>query len=101
MYCLVLALVSVLSIECMEPASTVGLNDLVNPDPAVRIRAIKWAGDNKVESAIPLLVDRLQEQDESVRFFAISALQRITGTDHGFDYKAGEADRAQAVQRWR
>jgi hypothetical protein len=86
---------------CTTPAPKIGLNDLVDSDPAVRIQAIKWAGENKVEQAVPLLVDRLQEQDDTVRFFAIAALRKIVGTDHGFDYKADAASRAQAVQRWR
>jgi hypothetical protein len=78
-----------------------GLSDLNNPNPTVRIMAIKWAGDNKVSSAIPQLVDLLQDEDTSVRFFAIEALQRITGTDNGYDYKAGPQLRAEAVERWR
>ena len=79
----------------------IGLSDLENPNPAVRIMAIKWAGDNKVSSAIPRLVDFLHDEDSSVRFFAIEALQRITGTDNGYDYKARPQLRAEAVERWR
>lgn len=77
------------------------LSDLDSPNPAVRIMAIKWAGDNKASSAIPRLVDFLQDEDTSVRFFAIEALRRITGTDNGYDYKASPQLRAEAVERWR
>lgn len=77
------------------------LSDLDSPNPAVRIMAIKWAGDNKASSAIPRLVDFLQNEDASVRFFAIEALRRITGTDNGYDYKASPQLRAEAVERWR
>jgi hypothetical protein len=77
------------------------LSDLDSPNPAVRIMAIKWAGDNKASSAIPRLVDFLQDEDASVRFFAIEALRRITGTDNGYDYKASPQLRAEAVERWR
>jgi hypothetical protein len=86
---------------CSANMQPVGLSDLENRDPAQRIRAIKWAGENKVQAAVPLLVDRLQEQDSAVRFYAIEALRRITGTDRGYDYKADAASRAQAVARWR
>ena len=86
---------------CGGPPKTVGLLDLENPDPAIRIRAIKWAGENKLTEAVPLLVDRLQEQDVSVRFYAIMSLKRITGTDQGYDYKADAASRSEAVARWR
>ncbi len=78
-----------------------GLSDLDSPNPAVRIMAIKWAGDNKASSAIPRLVDFLHDEDTSVRFFAIEALRRITGTNNGYDYKASPQLRAEAVERWR
>ena len=86
---------------CGQTVEKIGISDLESPDPAVRVRAIKWAGENKVSEAVPLLVDRLQEQDSSVRFFAIMSLERITGTDHGYDYKADAAARKEAVDRWR
>lgn len=79
----------------------IGLSDLDSPNPAVRIMAIKWAGDNKASSAIPRLVDFLQDEDTSVRFFTIEALWRITGTNNGYDYKARPQLRAEAVERWR
>ena len=77
------------------------LSDLQDPNPAVRIMAIKWAGDNKVSSAVPQLVNSLQDEDRSVRFYAVEALRRITGTDNGYDYKANPKLRAEAVGRWR
>lgn len=77
------------------------LEDLGNPDSAVRVMAIKWAGENKLSAAVPQLVDLLQHEDRSVRFYAIGSLERITGTDNGFDYKADPQKRAAAVQRWR
>ena len=77
------------------------LSDLKNPNPSVRIMAIKWAGDNKISAAVPQLVDSLQDEDKSVRFYSIEALRRITGTDHGFDYKAAPHLQAAAVKRWR
>jgi len=78
-----------------------GLSDLESPDTRVRIMAIKWAGDNKISPAVPELVDFLQNEDKSVCFYAIEALRRITGTDHGYDYKAAPHIRAAAVKRWR
>ncbi len=78
-----------------------GLSDLDNPNPTVRIMAIKWAGDNKISQAVPKLVDFLQDEDKSVRFYAIEGLRRITGTDNGYDYKTAPHIRAAAVKRWR
>jgi hypothetical protein len=86
---------------CAEPQPAPVISDLESSNPDLKIRAIKWAGENKIESAIPLLVDRLQEQDSSVRFFAICALKKITGTDLDYDYKADARQRAEAVKKWR
>ena len=79
----------------------VGLSDLEDPNPTIRIMAIKWAGENKITAALPQLVDSLQDEDPSVRFYAIEGLRRITGTDNGYDYKAQAHERAASVERWR
>ncbi len=77
------------------------LADLEDPNPAVRVMAVKWAGDNSKSSAVPQLVNLLQDEDRSVRFYSIGALRRITGTDNGYDYKAVPQKRAKAIARWR
>lgn len=79
----------------------VGLAELEDPDTVVRIRAIHWAGENAGQEAVPLLVERLTDDDKSVRLYAIASLQQITGKDYGYDYKANASQRAQAVTRWR
>jgi hypothetical protein len=77
------------------------LSDLGNPNPMIKIMAIKWAGDNKLSSAVPQLVDLLQDEDRSVRLYSICSLRRITGTDCGYDYKAAAHVRAVAIKCWR
>jgi HEAT repeat protein len=79
----------------------VGLADLENPNPTIRIMAIKWAGENKIKAAVPQLVDSLEDEDAAVRFYAIEGLRRITGTDNGYDYKTSAGERAASVKRWR
>jgi len=74
---------------------------LESSSSTVRIMAIKRAGDSKDSAAVPKLVDCLQNEDESVRFYAVEALRRITGTDRGYDYKDPPQKRAAAVKRWR
>ena len=76
------------------------LSDLNNPNSTIKIVAVKWVGDNKVSSALPQLVDLLQDEDRSVRLYSIEALRRITGTDCGYDYKSAAHVRAAAVKRW-
>ena len=83
------------------PESADSLGALEDESPAVRIRAIKWAGQNGASAAVPLLVDRLMDEDQVVRFYAIESLKRITGSSYGYDYKGDAVERARAVRRWR
>lgn len=74
---------------------------LTAPDPKLRIRAIRAAGQRRDVQAVPLLVDRLEDEDEAVRFFTIQALERITDTTLGYLYYKPASHRARAVDRWR
>lgn len=87
--------------QLLEGKKSPVVADLENSDPLVRIEAIKWAGDHNVREAVPVLVDRLQEDDPAMRFYAIEALKKITGGDQGYDYKADAVERRKAVARWR
>jgi hypothetical protein len=94
-------LVALVLVGCAGPFDRkIGLKDLDHPNVAVKIVAIKMAGDSKASSAVPQLVDFLQNEDVSVRFYSIEALRRITGTDCGYDYKAAPHVRAAAVRCW-
>ena len=88
-----------LALGCQNRKMT--LADLHDPLPTVKIRAIKWAGDNQIKEAVGPLIDALGDEDKSVRLFAIGALVRITGSDHGYHYQASPQARAQAIQHWR
>ena len=70
-------------------------------DPVVRAKGCKLAGDDRQTAMVPLLVDRLEDPDSAVRFFAIEALRRITGTD--LDYREADtpAAKAKTIARWR
>lgn len=67
----------------------------------VRMAAILQAGREKDPKALPYLVDRLGDSYAEVRFAAIVALEKITGTDREYRYWAPTADREQAIVRWR
>ena len=84
---------------CARPASLT--QRIQDNDPKVRIAAIQEAVEDKDQQVVPLLVDRLLDQDRSVRFFASRALKEITGEDHGYDYRADQSSRRAAVARWR
>lgn len=69
--------------------------------PHERMRAIHRAGELRDPQAVALLVDRLEDDDAGVRFYALLALERITGERFGYDYAASAPERAAAVARWR
>lgn len=75
--------------------------DIQSPDAGERILGIRQAGEHKDRTAVPLLVDRLEDEDEAVRFYAILALDKITGQRLGYDYTKPAAERLPAIERWR
>jgi HEAT repeat protein len=80
-----------------------------SPDPpslqsnsaATAVPAIKAAANQNDRSAIPRLIQDLDDHDSAIRFAAISALKRMTGQDLGYKYYQAEWDRRPAVQHWR
>ena len=87
---------------CGSPTPRSSLyQQLQDEDPSVRIQAIHHAGQAKDPQAVPYLVDRLSDSDSDVRFFAIVALQKITGQTMGYDFYAPSPQRDAAIQRWR
>jgi HEAT repeat protein len=71
---------------CMVSPEPVGdvMTSLQSTDPSLRARAAVKAGNNQDTRAIPLLIDRLEDPDPSVRMFAGTALRKITGEDMGW-----------------
>jgi hypothetical protein len=82
---------------CAAPRGPLVVTD---PDPSVKIPAIKKAAGKRDRSATRQLVADLESDDPAVRFYAINGLQRITGERFGYDYYADEQQRQPAVQRW-
>ncbi len=74
---------------------------LNSPRPDERARAAIRAAETGDRDVIGILVDRLEDPDEGVRFYAILALERLTGTRMGYDYRVGWSQRRRAVQEWR
>ena len=74
---------------------------LMSENPAERAAAIKHAAEIRDRSVIHILIDRLEDEDEAVRLFAILALEKLTGQRHGYNYHASRVERFRAVRRWR
>ncbi len=66
-----------------------------------RILGVRAAAEAKDADSVPLLVDRLEDEDDAVRFFAILALEKITGERFGYNYASPAQQRAVSVEQWR
>ena len=82
---------------CTAPRGPLVVTD---PDPSVKIPAIKKAVRKKDRNAVKQLVTDLDSDDPAVRFYAINGLHKITGLRLGYDYYADEEERQAAVRRW-
>jgi hypothetical protein len=91
---------------CLALAATgcsgyAGPRTVANPDPAVKIPLIKQAVARHDTSIIPQMIADLCSDDAAIRFYAIDALYRLTGTTRGYCYYADSVSRAPAVSRWK
>jgi hypothetical protein len=89
------------------------MDRLESGDPGQRIRGIVDLTNRATQTSLPLmdrprpadliprLVDRLEDEDEAVRFYAILGLERLTGTRLGYRYSGSVVQRRAAVERWR
>ena len=83
---------------CVHPRRPVVITD---PDPTIKIPAYKRAVRKKDPAAVRQLVEDLESDDPAVRFYAIHALDRLTGERFGYRYYDGAEQRQPAVGRWR
>jgi hypothetical protein len=72
-----------------------------NPDPSVKIPAMKQSVESKDMTQVRQMINDLESDDPAVRFFAISALEKLTGQTFGYQYFADEDKRALAVGKWK
>ena len=70
-------------------------------DPTANIPAIQEAARENDRAAIPQLVRQLESDDPAVRFYAIEALQRLTGETFGYRFYDDADERRPAVERWK
>lgn len=96
-----------LSTAGCRPAPLAFPASLNSQRPEERVRAVKqavtypYATPEDRQTALEMLVTRLEDDDDAVRFFAILALDRMTGTRLGYSYHAPLDERTRSVQAWR
>jgi hypothetical protein len=82
---------------CVHPSGPLSVK---NPDPTVKIPAIKTAVQQDNRSVAPQLVHDLSSDDPAVRFYAIQGLRRLTGQDFGYRFYDDSLARLPSIQRW-
>jgi hypothetical protein len=82
---------------CTAPRPPLVVTD---PDPSIKIPAMKKAVETDNRSAIPQMIRDLDSDDPAVRLFAIEALQRLVKTTFGYDYYLDRGQRKAALERW-
>jgi hypothetical protein len=90
-------LLAVVSLSCTAPRPPLVVTD---PDPSIKILAIKAAVERGDRSVIPQLVKELESDDPAVRFYSIGALEKLTGERFGFEYYQDDNQRKPALQKW-
>ena len=70
-------------------------------DPSNNIPAIQEAARTNDHNAIPAIVRQLDSDDPAVRFYAIEALQKLTGQTLGYQFYDDANLRKDEVARWR
>ena len=70
-------------------------------DLFVRLATARVLGDLGNTSAVPALIDALEDSEPSVRETAVLSLRRLTKREFGFDPSARAADRERRIREWR
>lgn len=72
-----------------------------DPTPAARLGAIRESAQSGSMDDIKELIVNLASDDSSVRFAAISALQRLTGETNGYRFNDPWETRALSISAWK
>ncbi len=75
--------------------------DIRDPDPSLKIPAIKTAVQEKDLAHVRQMVKDLDSDDSAVRFFAVEGLRRLSGETFGYQYYEDASERAVAIQKWK
>ena len=90
--------VAALAASCTAPRPPL---TVTHEDPGIKIPAIKKAVREKDKSVVPRLVEELSSDDPAVRFYAIEALEELTGETFGYQYFQDEDGRKPAIEKWK
>ena len=92
------ALATAITPGCRAPRPPLSVE---HEDPGIKIPAMKKAVREQDRSVVPQLVEDLASDDPAVRFFAIRALEELTGRTFEFQYFEDEEVRKAALEQWK
>jgi hypothetical protein len=84
--------------SCQAPRGPLVVED---PDPSIKIPAMKKVVRLHEMNKIRILVAQLDSDDPAVRFYAITSLKDLTGKTFGYVYYRDDDDRKPAVEKWK
>lgn len=85
---------------CSGPAPTPA-QQLQSENPSERMAGCIVVARQNDRGALPLVVELLDDPSPDVRFCAIHCLEQLTGQTFGYCYYQEDADRQEAVRKWR
>ncbi|MBC8108830.1 MAG: hypothetical protein H7Z14_19760 [Anaerolineae bacterium] len=91
------AVVTIAASSCTAPRGPLVVSD---PDPSIKIPAIKVAVADRDLSSVRQMVKDLESDDAAVRFYSIGGLRRLTGENFGYLYYEETEERRPATKRW-
>ncbi len=96
-----LTVVLCLELAACQASKRIRTPSMQSNEPYTRVASIQQAAAKGDASALPHLVDRLDDEDAAVRFAAILALERLTGRRFGYRYGGTQERRGESIARWR
>lgn len=94
-------LILILAVSALACRGTRPKPDVAAREIDAKIPGMKHAGQTHDRSALPGLIDSLNDDDPAVRFFAIAALEKFSGDRFGYEYYLDEEQRKPSIARWR
>ena len=94
-------LIVVAAAGCFGPERLTEEQKLNSSAGVERTQAVMAIGERNDRAKIPILINRLEDNDDAVRLAAINSLQKMTGKDFGYVPYDDERTRRAAVAKWR
>jgi hypothetical protein len=96
-------LLAVLATGCANdrPRPIKPSDDLFDPNPSRRVQAVTQVRRTGASEHVSTLIELLDDEDETVRLMAGTALRDLTGRDSGYLPYATPAERRLQVEAWR